>query len=277
MLSNPRLRWAEIQWLWRRSDGALKCISALQVEREQDERHIHRVGNGSPRGILGKKTRSSALFARTFRPATMPISLILSSHFTIAFLLTFSFCFPDTCVINCALRAWWCVRKLLLHHQRWSSLNAFASLSAFHMIIRAFQRADLKESRQEKICLISPRQQSASLCSRVHICCTVVSVCVCVRERKTEPLSLSSEPRVTVAGKSCPCPFCHFHSQCYIETCHYSLLTMCWRPGEKWIISRPPSATGDRQELHFSVWNKLLHTVCRKARQLVCSPNTQIS
>lgn len=67
-----------------------------------------------------------------------------------------------------------------------------------------------------------------------------------------ESLSLSSEHRVTVAVKSRPCPFCHFHSQCYIEKCHYSFLTMCWRPGEKWVISRPASASGDRDVQQFN-------------------------
>lgn len=85
----------------------------------------------------------------------------------------------------------------------------------------------------------------------MHIYCT--ALCVCVRERKMEPLSLSSERRVTVAVKSRPCPFCHFHSQCYIEKCHYSFLTMCWRPGEKWLISRPASASGDRDVQLFNV------------------------
>lgn len=77
------------------------------------------------------------------------------------------------------------------------------------------------------------------------------SPCVCkcaavrVRETKMEALSLSSECSVTSAGESRPCLFCHFHSQCYIEKCHYSFVTVCWRPGEKWMISRPASACGD--------------------------------
>ncbi len=48
-----------------------------------------------------------------------------------------------------------------------------------------------------------------------------------------EFLSLSSECRVTVAVKSRPCLFCHFYSQCYIEKCHYSFVTLCWKPGVK--------------------------------------------
>lgn len=103
-------------------------------------------------------------------------------------------------------------------------------------------------------------------CLYLHACIVLVCVYVCGCERgvggggvKMEPLSLSSECRVTVAAKSRPCPFCHFHSQCYIEKCHYSFVTMCWRPGEKWIISRPAIQCG------------VYSLICSQGRQSVSS------
>lgn len=81
--------------------------------------------------------------------------------------------------------------------------------------------------------------------ARVYCMDSYCTEVMCVREAKMEDLSLSCGRRVSVAGKSRPCLFCYFPPQCYIEKRHYSFVTPRWRPSEKWIISRPASASGD--------------------------------
>lgn len=124
LLLNPRLNWAEIQWIWKGSDGALKPINVLQVDQDSV---CPALGGWLSTGHSGKDNLPSHLFTHF---AALPHS----------FLQTVSLC---------SLHVWWIVflqlgdtvregsheslmcpvHKLLPHHQLWSSLNTFASLA----------------------------------------------------------------------------------------------------------------------------------------------------
>ncbi len=170
MLSNPHPHWAEIQWIWRGSDGALKPINVLQVDQD-GETHWLMCSAGCRRLSCALKMTHHYSVKDNLQPHLVPshlctchfaaLSLVLFSHLALAFLHTFSLC---------SLHVWWIVfsqlgdtvregsheslmcpvHKLLPHHQPWSSLNTFASLSVSQMIIRANQRTEWKLSRQEK-------------------------------------------------------------------------------------------------------------------------------
>lgn len=134
-LPNPRLHWAEIQWIWRGSDGALKPINVLQMDQNGERMFSWiqtAVEDGSPQGILGEITYSTTFFLLTFLPANLQLPLFLFSHLTIAFLLHMRWIvflqLGDTVREGSHESLMRPVHKLLRHHQPWSVLNTFASL-----------------------------------------------------------------------------------------------------------------------------------------------------